>query len=205
MYNPSIIFNTLPRTGMNYFSFVISYSLDMANYKIKTYENIHSPTFAAVTPPNAIQFFIKRDPIDSIQSNIYAQMPILSEKELIEKLDIRFGENTKEWIFHLSNVKANPNIEVVSFDDFKTDTVSLVKKIGEKTGLPFKIDESIVEKAVSELDKLYKMSKSNYNYMPVEKREYNSIIRDYIVANDLYGKKNKIYDLYNSIEPTIML
>ncbi len=190
---------------MNYISFVVSYSLDMAKYNIKTFENIHSPTFASVTPENSIQFFIKRDPIDSIQSNIYAQMPVLSERELIEKLEIRSGVNTKEWIFHLSNVKKNPNIEVICFDDFKKDTLSLVKNIGEKTGIPFKIDESVIAQAVVELDNLYKMSKSNYNYMPVEKREYNSLIREYIVSNNLYGEKDRIYELYNSIEPTIVL
>jgi hypothetical protein len=205
--NISLIFNTLPRTGMNYIAFISAFSLQQSRYEVKSFEQIHSATFASVTPPDSVQFFIKRDPIDSIQSIIYAQMPDnISEKEAIERLEGRQGQNTKDWILHLSNVKKNNNIEVICFDDFTKDTVSFLENMKEKTGLPFKAHEKIIKEAIEHLDLIYKMSNSSgYNYMPVVKKPHNSLIRDYLISNDIYGQKEKIYDLYNSIDPTIVL
>ena len=204
--NLSLIFNTIPRTGMNYIGFVCIYSLNASKYNMRSFEQIHSPSFASVTPPNSIQFFIKRDPIDAIQSAIYSNIPDnLSEKELIEKLDNRQGENTKDWILHLSNVKKNKNIEVISFDDFTKDTFSYVQNIQNKTGLPFNATKKTIDEAVEQLSIDWKKKDTTMNFMPIEKKPHNSLIKKYIVSNDLYGRKDTIYDLYNSIEPTIVL
>ena len=205
MTSKSLIFNTLPRTGMNYISFICSFSLDRTKYPLKSFEQIHSPAFASVTPDDAIQFFIKRDPIDSIQSNIYAMYADKTENEIIDILDKREGQNITDWILHLSNAAKNKNLEIICFDDFKKDTVSLLQKISERTGLPFIIDEKIVKEAVAHLDSLYKMNKIGYNYMPINKSNINSMIKDYLVSNDLYGQKDIVYNLYNALQPTVVL
>lgn len=205
VYNKqNIVVNTLYRTGTNYF-FRLLHISSAENYSNYNFESLHSPIFASVTPENSVQFFIKRDPFDSLTSMIYARVHNLSSKELEESLKNDMHHYTDQWILHLNNVKKNPNIEVINFTDLAEKPKQLISKIREKFGFEMYANDKVLEIVKDQLDTWKNPGGDGFNHMPVEKNKNNNIIKNYLSSTYMYSKQKEIYALYNSIDATIVL
>ena len=200
----NLIVNTLYRTGTNYF-FRLLHTSSGDNSYMYNFESLHSAIFASVTPENSVQFFIKRDPFDSILSMIYARIHDLSENELEESLRSGMQHYADQWMLHLNNVKSNNNIEIINFTDLAENPKQLISAIRKKLDLELYADDSTIESVKNQLEKWKNPGGDGFNHLPTKKNINNNIARNYLSANYMYGQQQEIYDLYNSINSTIVL
>lgn len=204
IHKTTVIVNTLYRTGTNYFFTLLFHSIRDNNENI-LFESLHSPAFAAVTPEDCIQFFVKRDPFDSIVSMIYARLYGIPEDKLKESLDQTLTHYADQWILHLNNVIKNNNIEIVDFVDLSNNPKSLIAAINNKLGLMAFANDQTLEYVEEELEKRKNPGGDGFNHTPSKKSKNNEIIREYLKSNNIFGKQEEIYYLYNKIAPTIVI